>query len=140
MRAMPGRKSCALPDALAVGQGVFYAATGVWPMVSMRTFERVTGPKVDHWLVNTVGALVGVVGGVLAAAGTQRRVSRELAMVAAGSAAALATVDVVYVARGRISPVYLLDAAAELGLVAAWAVAARRIPPTARRGTAPGAG
>jgi hypothetical protein len=44
-----------------------------------------------------------------------------LVLVAAGSAAALATIDVVYVAKRRISPVYLLDAIAEIALVAAWA-------------------
>jgi hypothetical protein len=84
---------------LARLQATFYVVTGVWPFVSMRTFEAVTGPKVDRWLVKTVGALVAVI----------------------GSAAALATIDTVYVARRRISPVYLLDAVAEIGLVAGWA-------------------
>ena len=39
------------------------------------------------------------------------------------SAAGLGLIDVIFVARGRISPVYLLDAAAEAALVVAWAVA-----------------
>ncbi|MDB5296907.1 MAG: hypothetical protein JWO31_2890 [Phycisphaerales bacterium] len=39
-----------------------------------------------------------------------------------GSAAGLAAVDVVYVVRRVIRPVYLLDAAAELVLMAGWAV------------------
>jgi hypothetical protein len=108
---------------LALGQGLFYLATGVWPLVSVRTFQLVTGPKLDLWLVKTVGLLVGVIGGVLAWAGTTRRVSPELAALAAGSAASLAGVDVAYVAKKRISPVYLLDAAAETALVAAWAAA-----------------
>lgn len=38
------------------------------------------------------------------------------------SAAGLALIDLVFVGRGRISPVYLLDAAAEAVLVVAWAV------------------
>ena len=42
-------------------------------------------------------------------------------LVAAGSAAALAAIDTVYVAKRRISPVYLLDAVAEIALVAGWA-------------------
>ncbi|MEA2178027.1 MAG: hypothetical protein QOG77_1324, partial [Solirubrobacteraceae bacterium] len=50
---------------------------------------------------------------------------------AAGSAAALATIDVVYVAKGRIAPTYLIDAGTEVGLVAALAVSRRR----ARSGT-----
>ena len=40
---------------LAIAQGVYFAATGVWPLIDMRSFERVTGPKADKWLVRTVG-------------------------------------------------------------------------------------
>jgi hypothetical protein len=105
---------------LALGQGVFYLATGVWPLLSIGTFERVTGPKVDRWLVKTVGVLVAVIGGVLLVAGRRRRVSDEVMLVAAGSAAGLAGIDLVYSGRGRISKVYLLDALGELALVAGW--------------------
>jgi hypothetical protein len=28
-------------------QGTYFLATGIWPLVSRRTFERVTGPKVQ---------------------------------------------------------------------------------------------
>ena len=107
-------------ERLALGQGAFYVATGVWPLTSIRTFEAVTGPKVDRWLVKTVGALVTVIGGVLMAAGSRRRVTPEIALLAAGSAVALASIDAIYVAKGRISPVYLLDAAVELPLAVAW--------------------
>jgi hypothetical protein len=106
---------------LARLQAIFYVSTGVWPFVSMRTFEAVTGPKVDRWLVKTVGALVAVIGCALALASRRRQLPPEIALVAAGSATALATIDTVYVAKRRISPVYLLDAVAELALVAGWA-------------------
>jgi hypothetical protein len=106
---------------LARLQATFYVVTGVWPFVSMRTFEAVTGPKVDRWLVKTVGALVAVIGCALALASRRRQLAPEVVLVAAGSAAALATIDTVYVARRRISPVYLLDAVAEIALVAGWA-------------------
>lgn len=106
---------------LARLQAIFYIVTGVWPFVCMRTFEAVTGPKVDRWLVKTVGALVAVIGCALALASRRRQLAPEVVLVAAGSAAALATIDTVYVAKRRISPVYLLDAVAEIGLVAGWA-------------------
>jgi len=41
-------------------------------------------------------------------------------LLAVGSALGLTGIDVVYVRNGRISKVYLLDAVAELVLVAAW--------------------
>lgn len=123
-----GRAASAPPPStlvrlLALGQAVYFAVTGVWPLVSMRTFEAVTGPKTDHWLVRTVGILVTVIGAVIGLAGWRRRVPPEIPVLAVGSAAGLAAIDVVYVAKGRISPIYLLDALAEAVLIVAWLVA-----------------
>jgi hypothetical protein len=98
----------------------------------MRSFEAVTGPKVDRWLVKTVGALVAVIGSGLALASRRRQLAPELMLVAAGSAAALATIDTVYVAKRRISPVYLLDAVAEIALVVGWARLWWQSPPDRR--------
>lgn len=106
---------------LALAQGAFYVATGVWPLVHLPSFEAVTGPKPERWLVKTVGGLIAVVGGTVAAAGLRRRVTPEIAATAAGCAAVLALIDIVYVSKRRIAPVYLLDAVAEGALVAAWA-------------------
>jgi hypothetical protein len=108
---------------LAVVQGLYFALTGLWALVSIRTFEVVTGPKTDRWLVKTVGALVTVIGCVLAVAGWRRATGLETILLAAGSAAGLAGIDVIYVARRRIRPVYLLDAVAEAVFLAGWATA-----------------
>lgn len=112
--------------AASLVQGAYDVLTGLWPLVSMATFERVTGAKTDRWLVTTVGALVTVIGGVLLFAGRRRQVPPELALLGAGSAAALAAIDTVYVARRRISRVYLLDALAEIAFVVAWLAIWRR--------------
>ena len=106
---------------LARLQAVFYIVTGIWPIVSIRSFEAVTGPKVDRWLVKTVGVLVAIIGSALALAGHRRRFPPDVVLVATASAGALATIDTVYVAKRRISPVYLLDAGAEVALAAGWA-------------------
>lgn len=113
---------------VALGQGLFYLVTGVWPLVSIRSFEWVTGPKRDRWLVKTVGALIAVIGGATALAGRRKRVTAEIALLASGSAASLAAIDVIYVSRGRIRPIYLLDAISEAGLIVAWLVAWRPVP------------
>lgn len=107
-------------------QGLYYVATGVWSLVSLPSFERVTGPKADKWLVKTVGVLVIVIGAVLAVAGYRRCHSPEVVALAAGSAVGLAGIDIFYAARRTISPIYLLEAAAELILVAAWMIIWRR--------------
>ncbi len=46
-------------------QGAYYLLTGVWPLINMDSFERVTGAKTDKWLVKTVGVLVAAIGGSL---------------------------------------------------------------------------
>jgi energy-converting hydrogenase Eha subunit E len=110
---------------VAVTQGAFYLATGVWPLIDIDSFQAVTGPKVDLWLVRTVGVLVSVIGVVLITAARRRRIGLEVALLAVGSALGLATIDAVYALSGVISPVYLADAVVELALVAAWILCRR---------------
>lgn len=107
---------------LAGIQAVYFAITGVWPIVSIRTFMAVTGPKNDIWLVKTVGVLVTVVGVVIGLAAWRGNFSLEVFVLAVGSAAALGFVDVYYHVRGVIPKIYLLDAVAEAVLIAAWVI------------------
>jgi hypothetical protein len=111
---------------VALIQGVFYLATGVWPLVDIVSFQLVTGPKTDLWLVRTVGVLVSVVGLVLLLAYRSRRLTDEIIVLAVGCALGLATIDLVYALSGRISAVYLADAAVELGLALVWGLARLR--------------
>ena len=105
---------------LALAQGAFYIVTGVWPLVSIGSFQKVTGPKTDLWLVKTAGVLITVIGGVLTMAGLRRTVQPEVPVLGAGAAVGLTAIDVIYVAKGRIARVYLLDALTEVVLIAAW--------------------
>ena len=107
---------------LSAGQAVYYALTGLWAIVSIGTFQKVTGPKVDIWLVKTVGVLIIVIGAVLGLAGKRGEPVPEVPLLAVGSAAGLAAIDVIYVAKKRIRPVYLLDALAEVGLIGLWGI------------------
>ncbi|HEV2856094.1 MAG TPA: hypothetical protein VHC97_25120 [Thermoanaerobaculia bacterium] len=107
---------------LAWLQGIFYLITGLWPLLHMPSFLAVTGPKVDLWLVKTVGVLIVVIGAVLVVGARRRAVGPELALLAAGSAASLAGVDLVYALSDRIWDVYLLDALAEIALVVLWGI------------------
>ncbi|HEU4405057.1 MAG TPA: hypothetical protein VFS43_07175 [Polyangiaceae bacterium] len=129
MSGAPSRGGADASRAVAGVQAGFYAATGLWPVVSPGTFQAVTGPKREVWLVKTTGLLITAVGAALAVGARRPRVSPETATLGVASAAVLAAVDLVYVARRRISPVYLLDAVAELALVGAWALARRRAGP-----------
>jgi hypothetical protein len=111
---------------VALIQGVFYLLTGLWPIVDIDSFQRVTGPKTDLWLVRTVGALVTVVGATLISAARRRRVTDEIVMLGVGCALALMAIDLIYALSGRISAIYLADAIVEIGLAALWAIARLR--------------
>src|SRR3712207_8811708 len=43
-----------------------------------RSFQAVTGPKTDLWLVKTVGVLVIAIGSVLCSAGLRRQAAPEI--------------------------------------------------------------
>lgn len=111
---------------LALGQGTFYLLTGLWPIFHLPSFEAVTGPKTDDWLVRTVGILVAAIGAVLLLAWRRRRVEPEIGLLAAGSALGLAGIDLVYALAGVISPIYLADAVVELLIAGLWAAARAR--------------
>src|SRR5438874_8318552 len=53
--------AAALRRTSALAQGAYYVVSGVWPLLNMDSFEMVTGPKMDRWLVRTVGLLISVI-------------------------------------------------------------------------------
>jgi hypothetical protein len=94
-------------------QACVYVVTGAWPLVHMASFEAATGPKYDDFLVHTVGLLLVVVGAAVLSGLRRAALTVELLWVSAGTAVALFAIDVGYWANGRLSAVYLIDAAAE---------------------------
>jgi len=118
--------SAKLSSLAAAAHGFFFVVMGLWPVVNMPTFEGVSGPKTDDWLVVTVGWLLVVIGMVLLLAAFRRRVILEVFVLGISTAVALIGVDVVYVVTGTISPVYVLDVVAEGLFIALWVFAARR--------------
>jgi heme O synthase-like polyprenyltransferase len=115
-----------LPRALLFLQSGYFLLTGIWPLLHFESFELVTGPKTDDWLVIAVAALVVAVGATLLVAAVRRVHPIEVVVVAVGSALALGAVDLVFVPRGVIPPIYLVDAALEGAFVLGWAIALYR--------------
>lgn len=104
-------------QSLARWHGAFNVAAGLWPLASIRSSDAVFGPKEDRWLEYTVAGLLITSGATLA---TDRQ---ESACLAIGTAGTLLSIDLLYVPRGRISRIYLADAAFETAWIAAWLVA-----------------
>jgi hypothetical protein len=120
---------------LLLFQAGYYLLTGIWPLISIRTFEAVTGPKTDDWLVQTVGVLAAVIGGTLLVGSRREAATRETLTLAVLAALGFAAVDIVFVVLGTISRIYLVDAVVQaLILVALTICAVAR-----RRNATPGA-
>ncbi len=107
-------------DTVAVAHGAFNVVGGLWPLVHLRSFEWVFGPKTDVWLQMTTGGLLVSVGVAQLAAASDPRGAAQARRIGLGTALTLLAVDLVYVPRGRIRPTYLLDAAMQTGWIAAW--------------------
>jgi hypothetical protein len=108
-------------------QGLYYFISGIWPLLSITTFQIITGPKVDIWLVKTVGSLLMVTGLVLVMVAVRRRISFEIVILAIGNAFALTVIEVIYWSNGTISAIYLLDAVVEVLLIIGWLLLWRRM-------------
>lgn len=111
---------------IALVQGIYYALTGVWALVDIDSFQAVTGPKTDLWLVKTFGMLVAAFGAALVLLAMRRRVTGEAAWLAASVAVAIAISESYFAIRGQIWAIYLVDALIEAVLVAGWALTANR--------------
>ncbi len=105
---------------LARAHGAANLVFGLWPLVHLRSSEAAFGPKVDRWLVKTVSGLLVVNGFTQLTTSSARSSVRQARRLGAGTAAVLATIDLVYVPTGRISKMYLVDAAVELAWILAW--------------------
>jgi len=118
---------------IATIQGVYFLATGIWPLVHVESFQAVTGRKtdnwtgseIDHWLLNTISVLILSIAVPVLVAAWRNTITPEIIILAIGAALALTGVEFVYVARGVIARVYLADAAAEILLILLWLFAAR---------------
>ncbi len=110
-------------------QTIYYGLTGIWPLVSIQTFQMVTGKKTDHlvtgdendhWLVMTVGVLITAIAISLFVAALRRKLAPETIALAISAATGLAAIDFIYVGRRVLFPIYLIDGVLECFLIGAW--------------------
>ena len=113
---------------VVLAQGVYFAVTGIWPLLHIGSFMKVTGPKTDVWLVKTISALIVAVSVPFLLAGSGDGPSKETRALAAGSAVALGAADLYYVAKGTLRKTYLLDALPEALFLAFWLTRLGRRP------------
>src|SRR4051794_1941176 len=105
---------------LALWQGMFNIASGLWPLIHLRSFEAVFGPKSERWLVRTVAGLL--LGNGVAQVRFRRSATgvAHARQIGVATAVTLAAIDLTYAPTGRISKMYLLDGAVEVAWITAW--------------------
>lgn len=105
---------------VALAHIAYWTFGAVWPLIDIKSFEKVTGHKREDWLVRSVALLMLSVVVSLETMREHRRDDVAMRVLGAASAAALGGVALVGPLVGRISPVYLTDALVDLGLAIGW--------------------
>lgn len=95
-------------------QGGYYLVTSLWPFVHMRSFEKITGDKKEHWLVYSVSLMLLSSSFVFLYAGITNRASPEVLILAISNCLALASIDIYFSLKGIVRKIYLADALVEL--------------------------
>ncbi|MFA6237979.1 MAG: hypothetical protein WC635_11665 [Bacteriovorax sp.] len=99
-------------------QAVYYLPTALWAMIHIRSFEKVTGPKSDRWLVYTVASLLVSSSLVFLYSGARSEpVPAETIILAVSNCLSLISIDVIFVFKKKISKVYVLDAVGEIAIL-----------------------
>ncbi len=108
------------PIRVARAQGALNILGGLWPLLSLRSFEKIFGPKTDEWLLYVVSGLLISAGSAQVRAAHSPETLRIARTLGVGTAFTLLAIDLRYVPTGRLRPTYLLDAAAEAAWLLAW--------------------
>ncbi len=103
---------------VAGAHAAYLVATGVWPIVHRGSFEAVTGPKSDYWLVRTVGGLATAAGVTLGIAALRGRRPPEAVVLALSTGLVFGLADV-RAARTE-SWIYLGDLGVQLVVAPVW--------------------
>jgi len=106
--------------AVALLQGAYDLVGGLWPLLHMASFEAVTGPKTDDWLVRTVAGILVVVGVVLIQNALRGSVGHSVQWIAGGISLVLASVAMISSLAGFISWLYFFDGLIHLAFALAW--------------------
>src|SRR5690606_2207951 len=103
-----------------LAQGLYFIVTGIWPLLNIASFITATDPKQDTWLVEMVGLLSASIGLTFIVSSLRRRPLPVLL----GYAVAISflAMDVIYVASGEMSRIYMADAAIQGAFIVAMTV------------------
>lgn len=98
-------------------QAAYYLITGLWPLAHLRSFEALTGPKPDRFVVESTGMLFVATGATLAGAAVVADHGRPIRVLSVLTPIVSTFVTLRH--RRRVRAVYVADALAQCAL-ATW--------------------
>jgi hypothetical protein len=101
-------------------QTIYYLLTATWPLVHIKSFMVVTGPKIDTWLVKTVAVLILVIAICFIGQLLIKGLSLPVIVLAISCCIGLILIECYYVSTGVISRIYLVDAFLHVLFLVAW--------------------
>ncbi len=111
-----------LPVTMLWMQGIYTMLTALWPIIDIESFMRISGYKIDIWLVKTVSVLLLAISVSMLSTIFLKAPNYPVFLLALISAAGLAYVDFYYAFGERISKVYLADGIIEILFVLGWII------------------
>lgn len=105
---------------VGVTHAAFFLIGGLWPLVDMQSFESVTGPRSDHWLVRSLAGMLIIVGAALIWSVQRGHIDHSMRGVAAGSSGMLALVALISGMNGPVDPVSVIGASLHGVLALCW--------------------
>jgi hypothetical protein len=101
-------------------QIIYFFTTALWPLVDIKSFEKITGPKTDEWLVKTVSFLILAIAIALFQSWRAKSYPPAIIALAVVSCLGLAAIDFYFSAAKIIDPVYALDGILQVVFVFNW--------------------
>jgi hypothetical protein len=103
-------------------QTVYYLITALWPLIDIKSFMVVTGPKTDTWLVKTVAVVLLAITCCFITQLITKANPLPTAILAIACCVGLTYIDCYYALNGTISKIYLLDAVLEIIFLVLWLI------------------
>lgn len=108
------------PRFIPLIQGIYFLITGVWPLVHLKSFMEVTGPKTDIWLVQTVAVLILSYSVLFFYVAFKKRIAPVYALMGTISTFGLAIIELYYYLQGTLKWVYFIDSIIEMIFFIYW--------------------
>jgi hypothetical protein len=114
------RKNSKILKSLLFIQGVYTLITAIWPLIDIKSFMVVTGPKTDIWLVKTVAVVLLPIAAFYLINIYRPGEILHLVLIGVINSIGLAIIDFYYSGKNIISRIYAVDGALQVIFALCW--------------------